>query len=204
MINKIKKGERVKSLKENIKNYFKDMVKRDDWNLILLVLIKDRLETPKMDIYNVKNKGTEYEITIPVSQRAIMRTEKDGLRKYFKGLLLHEITHVLDRIRGGHKGSDSKYWKDKDETSIDTGKYYKDPGEINAIIAELKQYRKENKRRWNNEIVDSGRLFDTMIRLHSPLKKLDKNQRNSFMKKIIKRLYREGLLSKKWTGKIKP
>jgi len=196
----IKADKKINSLEIDIKKYFKDLAKRDDWEAVLNILIKDRMEVTKVEFHE-RDNGWLFKIIVPVNKKIIKINKINNLKNYFFELLLHEVTHILDRIRSNYKTMEPKFWKDKDETTLNYGKYYKDESEINSIISELKLYRKEFKRRWNNETKDENRLFQEIIKLTPALTNLDASQKKSFMRKIIKRLYREGMLSKNWTGR---
>lgn len=124
---------------------------------------------------------------------------KDSLNNEFeehkiKGSIHHELTHWIDdTLYGSHinkyiekNNVDNKY----NRITVNTL-----PFEINAQIHAIKQIKNKNEDKWDNL------TFGNLIKISPPLSHIYRNlsydDKNEWIKKLKKRMFREGLLGKK-------
>lgn len=124
---------------------------------------------------------------------------KDSLNNEFeehkiKGSIHHELTHWIDdTLYNSHINKfinkniiDKKY----NNTTVNTL-----PFEINAQIHAIKQIKNKNEDKWDN--LTFGDLIKFSPALSNIYRTLSYDDKNEWIKKLKKRMYREGLLGKK-------
>ena len=132
-------------------------------------------------------------ITIPIR---FTKKEKFGTFKYYTITeLVHELTHAIDYTRSQfqHRRPKMKLFE---KPSKERYRYQTDPLEINATVHEFNVYRKKYPEKWNRIRTAKG-LFGVLYELDvGGWRDMDKTQREQFLKKMVKRLYRENMLPK--------
>lgn len=124
---------------------------------------------------------------------------KDSLKNDFeehriKGSIHHELTHWIDdTLYGSHikkyieKNNVNKKYNN---TTVNTL-----PFEINAQIHAIKQTKNKNEDKWDN--LTFGDLLKISPSLSLIYRNLSNDDKNEWIKKLKKRMHREGLLGKK-------
>lgn len=110
----------------------------------------------------------------------------------FKETLKHEISHVLDYIRADGKSTNI----DMEKSATNQLTYFSDPGELNAMINVVKNYKQKNPILYNSIKTYKSLLQNIATIGQSRHEIVNKEVLNNkeLKKKILKRLTREKLL----------
>lgn len=110
----------------------------------------------------------------------------------FKETLKHEITHILDYIRADGKTTNI----DMEKSATNQLTYFSDPGELNAMINVVRNYKQKNPIVYNSIKTYKSLLQNIATIGQSRHETVSKEVLNNkeLKKKILKRLAREKLL----------
>jgi hypothetical protein len=189
------KSAKMGSITKDITEYLKDLVSKysqENFNLYLS-LRKSPKSQPQWFAkpITVGNEEKNYVIYLNISKKDIATEKMEIFKKYFREMLMHELSHFMDTIRSKHIMTQS----DPITTSY---KYYNDPLEFNAFFHEIKDLAKKDKKRWNKiqSMKDLRDAFLNEIPSLQDLLRVNLQGYKNVEKKFLRRLARENLLPK--------
>jgi len=176
-----------------IKKYLPENIFKDIDVKMTVYFTRNHSDSPRAESYPAKRT---IKIVFPIVN-ALIGFEDEKIKKELFGYLHHEIAHIFDIARSNFK-THAKYTTEKAKKKPMSlpYKYFTDPMEINAYIHQIKEFKRDNLKKW-----DKVKNIESLVRTFFgnnfySTALFDKQKRLNFNRKLLKRLARENMLPK--------